>query len=68
MKNPVAVFLFSIDHKSATLNRIFAFLGLYRVIRPFPFEHYCAFCAKHFTHDWWRSREYYEKRLETEKA
>jgi len=64
MKNPIAVFLFSIDHKSRTLNRIFGFLGLYRVIRPFPFEHYCVFCAKTVSWEWWYSKEYWTKAKE----
>ena len=61
MKNPIAVFLFSIDHKSRTLNRIFEKIGLYEVILPFPFEHYCVFCAKYVCDCWWKDREYFLK-------
>lgn len=59
MHNPLAVFLFSIDHKSRLLNKIYAKIGLYKIIQPFPFEHYCVFCAKYFTYDWWYSKLHY---------
>jgi len=57
--NPLAVFLFSIDHKSKILNKIFAKIRLYEVIRPYPFEHYCVFCAKYVDYCWWKTKEYF---------
>ena len=63
MRNPLAVFLFSIDHKSGTLNKIYAKIGLYLVIAPFPFEHYCMFCRR-FSDLWWKSKAYFKKKAE----
>jgi len=63
MRNPLAVFLFSIDHKSGILNEIYAKIGLYSVIKPFPFEHYCVFCRR-FSYDWWESKAYFKKKAE----
>jgi hypothetical protein len=63
MRNPLAVFLFTIDHKSATLNKLYAFMHLYSVIRPFPFEHYCVFCRR-ISYHWWQSKSHYEGKVE----
>jgi len=52
MRNPIAVFLFSIDHKFALLNKIYCKIRLYDVIRPYPFEHYCVFCRR-ICYSWW---------------
>lgn len=62
MRNPLAVFLFSIDHKSSIVCKIYARIGLYAVIYPFPFEHYCVFCAKTVCDDWWKPKSYFVDR------
>ncbi len=63
MRNWIAVFLFSLDHKSHTMGKILGKLGLYNTIAPFPFEHYCAFCAKHVDDLWWKQRAYFAERV-----
>lgn len=62
MRNPLAVFLFSLDHKSTILNKIFRKIRLYDAIAPFPFEHYCVFCAKNVSNEWWYPKSYFINR------
>lgn len=57
MKNPIFVFVFSLDHKSRMLNKILAKIGLYENIAPVPFEYYCVFCAKYICDTWWRKKK-----------
>ena len=64
MRNPLAVFLFSIDHKSGILNKIYAEIGLYSVIAPFPFEHYCVFCRR-ICYCWWKPKTYFQEKAKT---
>ena len=59
MHNPIAVLLFSLDHKVHLLNQVFAKIKLYDAIQPFPFEHYCVFCAKSVCDDWWEPKSYW---------
>ena len=53
VRNPLAVFLFSMDHQSGILCKIYAKIGLYNVIAPTPFEHYCIFCRR-ISYEWWK--------------
>jgi len=63
MRNPLAVFLFSIDHQSKMLNKIYSKIGLYSVIAPFLFEHYCVFC-RCFGDEWWKPKEFFLDRIQ----
>jgi len=62
MRNPLAVFLFSLDHKSHAMSKILSKLRLYDIIAPYPFEHYCVFCAKHVSDEWWKPKKYFVNR------
>jgi len=62
MRNLLAVFLFSIAHQSSIVCKIYAKMGLYAVIYPFPFEHYCVFCAKNVSDEWWKPKSYFVNR------
>jgi hypothetical protein len=64
MHNPIAVFLFSCDHKFKILSKIYSKIGLYSVIHPYPFEHYCVFCAKYVDYCWWHPKEYFIEKQE----
>lgn len=53
MKNPIFIILSSLGHKSKILNKIYYKLGVYEWMSPAPFEHYCVFCAKFVSNEWW---------------
>jgi len=63
MRNPIAVLMFSLDHKIKFLSKVYAKLRIYELIYPYPFEHYCVFCAKYVSDDWWKTKPYYANDL-----
>jgi hypothetical protein len=58
MRNPILVFLASIDHHSFLLNKVFKKARIYDLMEPHVFEYYCVFCRGVCTcwwDDYWRS-------------
>jgi hypothetical protein len=68
MRNPILVFLSSVDHHgrigSFSLSKVYSKIGIYKLMYPYYFEHYCVFCRR-FTDDWWDNDEQFDKRLES---
>lgn len=60
MKNPIAVLIYSLGHKSHIIAKL-PWLIRFNLIANLPFEHYCVFCAKHVSDDWWMTKKDYER-------
>jgi hypothetical protein len=60
MKNPIAVLIYSLGHKSHIMARL-PWLIKFNLIANLPFEHYCVFCAKYVDDDWWKTKKDFEK-------
>jgi len=63
MRNPILVFLISMEHllpisPYVFFNKIMSPIKQIRFgIYPMRFEHYCVVCGRRYTYDWWEEEE-----------